>query len=235
MRSWENNKLLLTIKKYKILFCFLLIDIIAIICVSILSFQHHLSEIEKTSVISFNIVPSDSKIYINQKLCQTTLCDAKPGLNDIKISHDGLKSKTYQLKLKENNTTTINTFLNTSKQDFSFYSKKNHSIYLDELKKSSHLYKNDIKLQNYLNIMSIIDHLPINYSQSSYQNLPFISINISAEWDKCPHQNFCLNVTDVTGENTELAKQLIRNYNFNPDNYHIIYSKIDNKKVNYDK
>lgn len=178
MRSWENNKFLLTIRKHKLVFCFILIDIIAIIFVSFLSFQNHLKETEKTSVISFNVVPTSSKIYINQKLCKTTLCSVKPGSTEVKISYAGLKSKTYHLELKENTTTTINDYLNTPKEDFAFYLREDNVKHLDKLKDLSSLRPQDQKLNNFIAKYKILDFLPLEFEEYRDNYFKYIHFKI---------------------------------------------------------
>lgn len=76
--------------------------------------------------------------------------------------------------------------------------------------------------QDYAKKYPAINHLPIIYAHYS-ENFEYTEYRIDGgKFPNC-QQDFCLKITDVTGNNKEKALNHLKSLNINPSDYQIIY------------
>ena len=215
MNLWER------IKNNKLVLGFLVFDLIAIIILIILNILN----LFRSATIDISVVPLDATVTINgKKYDNNSSYNVFPSNNaKVEISHPDLESKSFTVDLKRNSTTSIREYLTGKDGDFSYYAKKSHRDDLDALRTLADNSFKSKDLSAFLKKVAIVEVLPITFSQPAESKYDLISISIAIEYKQCKKQSFCLVVTDLTGKNTELARSLIKENGYNPDEYEIIY------------
>lgn len=221
-----------TIKRHKIISCLLLVNVIAIVVLVVAIIIHN----AKTVTVDIYVVPSDAKIELNGRTYENFVShDVFPGTYHVKISMDGMQTKEYDLELKEGDLGRIWTYLLDENGGFSYYlTHAGDESMLEEV-------ATDEKALNFIaeyqRVASIEDELPIEYDAYTEGFANYIKFDIELDnREDCPKIR-CLKIVDGTGGNEQTAKNLIRDYGYNPDDYEISYEveSIYSPRATYDE
>ena len=206
------------IKKHSVLFVVIIFNLILIgIVIFVLINQN-----SKTALLDVMVTPVDSKITLNnQEIKNFETQKFAPGQYTAKIEKEGMETKEIVLNLENNNTTKLYLYLIGVNNDLSYY--KTNLQDGDILLK---VYDDKIKdfVLDYQSSLNILQKLPIKYANFSQDYTEYREYVIRQSTDqKCNHNAFCLEITDVNGDNYELALQDIRNNGGNPDFFTVFY------------
>lgn len=220
---------------------FLVIDVIAIIGVAVVLIR----QATKVSTITFNIAPVDATISVNGDTSYANgRFDITPGTYEIKISHEGLETKTMTVNIDHRHFVTVATFLSGADGNFEFYEQKNRSSSYQKLKSiasagSNITTDNDTSAEKFITEferkMTIMDKLPIKgyiYSdQSASVSTSGFVIRNGQNNKECTKAT-CL-LVNYYGKDyeSEVAKK-IKKAGYNPDDYQIVYERYQNAKKN---
>ena len=180
----------------------------------------------RTATVDISVVPLDAKITINGKnYDNNSSYNVFPKDNvKVEISHPQLETKIINVDLKKDNTTSIRQYLVDKDKNFSYYTKKSNKNDLAALRELAEKLPEEKELQSFIKNIDILEVLPLTFSQSSDDKYNVVSISIeSGSGRQCNKENFCLIITDLTGKNTDLALDLIRQAGFDPDDYEKIF------------
>ena len=176
----------------------------------------------KTATIDIDVAPSGATIELNgHDYDNFDSYDILPGNYHVKISMDGMQTKEFDLNLQSDGFAKIKTYLLDSDGGFGYY-----MTHPDEEAILAEIADDDASrafVEKYNKIYSIGDLFPMEFSDSS--NGEIISIYIDWSENECNGEKLCLMINDYTGENHELALQMIRDAGYNPDDYEIDFIK----------
>lgn len=218
---------------------FLVIDCLAIIAVVTIIVLN----LKKNSTITFLITPIDSQISINgNNHYSNGRFSIAPGTYEIKISHDGLDSKTLTVNIEPHSNVSISAFLSKD-GNFDFYDSKDNSKSLQTLREiASHdnniTTDNDTSAEKFISDyeynLALYDKLPILdktpsangiYAGVRYQ-YDTLTIADGRNLEKCT-KALCIEINDTSGEKEDYALSIIDKLGFHHEDYQILYQEID--------
>ena len=200
-----------------------IISIVAVVSViiAIIAIAINLSKNARLTVI---VAPIDSEIRINGRKRNNGTSNFLPGDVTITVSHDGLDEKNISLHLEPHHTTTAYIYL-TKDGSFDYY--EGSPADYEALKIITDDDAKDF-IKETERKLSIIDILPLSYyaEQNSQKGVNGFAptretvISDGTSDPKCK-KIICLTLLDDTGSD-ETAKNLLRQYGYNFDDYEII-------------
>lgn len=161
--------------------------------------------------------PTSAKLTIDGKEYQNGTFNLPRGELQVTIEKDGFKTKSFTFNSNINSK--LYTYLEQNDGSYSWYtSHPEDSTILTTI--GDFLADQTADIYNKEN--PIVSKLPIIYANYD-ENYNYTEFRIDGgSFNDC-ESDFCLKVTDTTGNNLEHAKELIREAGFNPDNYQILY------------
>lgn len=232
----ENVPLFKAFFRNKWIIAVLIADVIAILVViGVL-----ISQAAKTSTISFNIAPVKAKISVNGDSHYTNgQFPITPGKYEIKISYEGLETKTLNVDIAPHDFVSVTTFISAANNNFEFYELKSNDDSYQKLKsiasaENNLTTDNDKSAQEFIasleKKLSIKDKLPIKgyvYSASGNgASTGGFSIQRGQDSKSCK-KSTCLLVKYYGIDYQKPAIEKIKDAGYNPDDYQIVYERYD--------
>ena len=225
LQEFFHNKYILII---------LAIDVLAILVIIGLS----ILRLTRVSTISLNIAPLDATISINGNTHYTNgQYDITPGTYEVKISHDGLKTKTFSVNIEPHHFVSVTTFLTDDNGGFEFYQMRNNYDSFQKLKTIASAENNittdgDTSAQEFIvkyeQILSISDVLPLKgylYAEPSVNmSTGGFAIHEGKDNQAC-EKTACLLVKYYGKDYENAVIEKIKEANYNPDDYQIVYER----------
>ena len=192
-------------------------------------------DIHKDAAIVFNVAPVDATITINGDSNYTNGANSiSPGDYEIKISHEGLESKTIKVSIAPRQVITISTFLSGPDNNFEFYELKENYSSMQMLKTiasrgnnitTDHDTSAETFIDDYDRKTQIVNILPIDYFEMDETNKDagkFFGIDLN---DNCDKIDLCLIVAPIKNVSHEEALEFIRSQGYDPNDYDIIFQE----------
>ena len=213
------------IKRHKIisgLFCANIIAVIAVITSIAVYYA-------KTAVVDIYVAPSAATITLNGKPYENFQSyDLLPGDYHVEIAMDGMQTKEYDITLADGGFAKIHDYLLDSMGGgYNYYLTHPEDEYLLTQIAS----KDDQPAQKFISAYEqkagILDILPIDYDAYTDDFAYYIQYKIRVDDSRgdCP-KIACLVIEDNTGDNEQRAKDKIKEYGYNPDDYEIKYEYV---------
>ncbi len=229
----SDSSLLREFFRNKYIRIFLIIDILAVLAVIGLLIYRA----TRISTIYINVAPLNATVSINGTNYSNGQYDITPGSYNIKISREGLETKTISVNIEPHHYVTVTTFLTDANKSFDFYKLKNNYGSYQKLKSIASAEKNittdnDTSAQefiaNYDRITSILDKLPLKgyvYTESGV-NMPTggFAIHNGESTQKCDRRA-CLLVKYYGKDYENAVTEKIKAAGYNPDDYQIVYER----------
>lgn len=222
----EQESIIKQFFQKKVVWVFLFLDLLAIVFVVFASFTN----IQKNSIMTFNVAPLGAKIYVNGIEYQNgKTYRFASGKYKVAIFHDELTSKELEIELNDDSAITITTFLTDGSGEF-YESKSNYSSFekLSQIASSA----NNVTIDHDTSLEQFIDSFQKKYA---IYNEPFIGKaislkNVYGDWyiwgpsasEKCS-ETLCLYVVGLSKEDEPLVSSLIQEYGYNINDYQIVY------------
>ena len=169
-----------------------------------------------TSEVEVLIAPSSATVTINGKSYKNGTYRLPRGNVSVKIEKEGFTSKNYTF-----NTSTNNKLYDYLTQDGSLSWYETHpedAIILTTIGD----YEADALSASFAEKNPISKSLPLVVAEYN-NNDEYIEFRIDGgKLENCD-RDFCLKITDSTGNNLDYARKKIRDLGFNPDDFQIIY------------
>lgn len=227
IRAFFNNKWIRIILVIDVLIIFVLIGI-------------KFWQSTKVSVIEFNIAPIDATISVNGN---TNYANGQysitPGTYEIKISHEGLETKTLSVDIEPHQITPVTLFLTGANNDLSFYELKDNYKSFEKLdsiiSSNQNLTTKDntfVKdfISDFKHKISIFNKLPIKgyvYGDSSANSSSAGFTIQNGQNSKSCDKTTCLLVKYYGHDYEEAVKAKIKEAGYNPADYQIVYERYD--------
>ncbi len=172
------------------------------------------------------VVPTDAEIMVDGEKYDNGLYEhLAVGKKHVIIRKDGFYEKEFDIELKRDEVTRLYAHLDGNQEWYEELKDENTLYLLDII----YEYEGQIKKDDLLEKYPIMSELPIVYEKYSNNYTQYISFRIDGgKYDNCDEE-FCLKITDISGENYERALNLIKDRGYNPDNYKIIYDDTSKK------
>lgn len=206
------------IKQRKAMFIVLALVFIGMVIYGIVSF---IIDCQKTASVEILVAPSSAKIkidhtfYSNQKTSSLF-----PGDYVATISADGFITKTVDLSFQKGETTKLYVILDAENGDENWYK---NNIEEQHIVSTINDYYEALEQKEFLQKYPIIAILPLQIVEVDPTTYDWTEFRIDyGKFENCK-TDFCLKITDSTGGNYDRALQEIRNHDFNPDDYEILY------------
>ncbi len=198
---------------------YIIVGLFGIIAAFVLSIYFATSE---KSEVEIRVAPADANITINGKTYKNGTYTLPNGEAKIHIDFGAdFVAQDYSINIpaKAGEVTKIYTFLLQRDGSTSWYdSHESDAILMNTI--GDYLAEQEAK--SYLDQHPIASELPIIIA-SYDENYNYTEYRIDGgHFTQC-EANFCLKITDVTGNNFENAKEKIKNIGFNPADFEIIY------------
>ena len=202
----------LTIKNHPILVFIFGILIIATTILFIVALA-----LKDTIEIELRIAPASANITIDDNTYRNGKFRIATGTHIIKIEKTGFTTKEF----------TFDTSTTDKIYDYILESDGSYSWYLSHEEDALLLtsigdYEAKLKSANYNSNHPVSTILPIIYANYD-KDYNYTEYRIDGGSFEGCDTDFCIKVTDTTGNNLEPAKQKIRDAGFNPDDYQILY------------
>ena len=186
--------------------------------------------------IYINVAPVDSKITINGKShYKNGTYIVKAGSYNISISHDGLKTKTFNLNLDSDEKANMITFLVGENNDMSYYLERNNSASYEVLNQIAAKGKNvtydkdksaEKTIEKYNRAIGLTKLLPIeNTERDSGDNAIKKSIIIKKSTENSCKSVLCIDALMLYTTDEKEVKSIIVEKGYNPEDYEINYKK----------
>ena len=220
------------IKRHKIA-TLVTINLVALVIAIVIIIIH----LAKTATIDINVAPNDATLTLNgRKYDNNTSHDVLPGNYHVKIAMDGMQAKEYDITLEKNGFVRIWDYLLDEKGGFDYYlSHPEDELALAEIVKDDDKTAKAFIVQ-YEKTIGIFDQLPIiDQTPSTIGDIygvrymyDVLTLENGAEKEQC-QKPFCLYAKDTLGEREEYVKDLIYGLGFDPNDYQIIYEKVEHE------
>lgn len=210
----------------------LIIDALLLIAIIVIAIITAL----RSSILTLNITPVDSKILVNGKEYKNGSYSFLPGTYEVKISHENLDEKTLNVTLNSSHDLTVAAFLKSSTDDFEFYTlKENYDSFLilEEIASMSNNQTYDFDQSAGEFIKDIREKydaldgvLPIEHQE--YINGPDgqeldKDITIKRNYDDECETYLCLKALALGTRDIHFINSFIIEKGLNPEDYEIIY------------
>ena len=173
--------------------------------------------IQMTTEIEIKVTPISATVLIDDKSYENGKFRISSGEHQIKIEKDGFITKEYNFNT--NTTDKLYDYLLESDGSYNWYlTHKEDALLLTSIGD----YESKLASEAYNSKHPIIDKLPIIYANYD-ENYNYTEYRIDGGSFTGCDTDFCLKITDTTGNNYEAAKQKIRDAGFNPDDFQILY------------
>lgn len=219
------------IRRHKIISGLVCINLIAIIIAIVVIAIHH----AKTATININVAPNAAIITLNgQSYNNFESYDILPGDYRVKIAMDGMQTKEYNLHLENNGFARIWDYLLDTDGSFTYY-----LTHPDDFNTLANIAsENDKSAQEFIayynRVIGIYDNLPvIEETPSKFGDMygtnymyDTLTIEDGREQEECT-SHICILATDTDGNREKQASLIISKLGYNPEDYQIIYKKVD--------
>ena len=186
--------------------------------------------------IYINVAPVDSKVTINGKShYKNGTYKVKAGSYDISISHEGLKTKTFNLHLDSDEKANMIAFLVGENNDMSYYLERSNSASYEVLNQIAAKGKNvtydkdksaEKTIEKYNRAIGLTKLLPIeNTERGSGDNAIKKSIIIKKSTEDSCKSVLCIDALMLYTTNENEVKSMIVEKGYNPEDYEINYKK----------
>lgn len=198
---------------------------ISIIIIIILAIVLIIMLNNRVATLIFRVIPSDSMITISQQIFPNNSAQTfEPGHYTAVISKDGFKTKTVDLTLEPDQTTSLNAYLlseNTLDNGFSYYKTNNTDLTALREYLLSHPEDEELKafIEKYDQARTIQTILPLSYRNTATG--AYYSVTYSTDPKKCDFI-YCLDFAASSIELLHEAFQEIIDSGYDINDYRII-------------
>lgn len=211
---------------------FLILDILIVIAFIVII----IINTTKTSTITLDVTPLDAKIQLNGIGYQNGTVAITPGTYEVKISRDGLDSKSFSVTLETGDNLTVAAFLKSGADDFSFYKLKENLDSFFELENiasanNNQTYDKDSSAEafityyrgiyNTLNRKFPIEHQ--EYSETANGRELVKDITIKPVYDEECKTSTCIRAFMLGTDDKDYIKSLIEKKGLKVEDYEVYY------------
>lgn len=207
---------------------FIILITFAIALFLVLPITFFILDLQKTATVNILLAPSFAKVNIDGKEYQSGTERINSYAGKVTVSANGFQSKELEVNLEGGKTTDLYVYLVPNDGNMNWYDERpSERQILSAIGDSFAI----IQSENYHTAHPIIDILPISVAEVNEVTQEILhDYRIDyGEFEGC-ETDFCLKITDHTGRDYENALQYIRDHNYNPDDYQIIYQN-DNMEL----
>ncbi len=195
----------------------------------------------KTVKIKFEVTPLSSTILMNGVKYENGTYTVDPGKYEIQISHEGMDTKTFEVKLEAQDNLFMTTYLSDDGK-FGFYELKENYPDFEVLRSmasagDNRTFDHDTSAMKFIKDFddnyTLMEKLPVINQEPSKYGLEYgvgyeydvLTIMDGADLDECV-KTLCLYVTDTLGGREQYAKSLIDRMGYDANDYQIIYEQV---------
>ena len=173
--------------------------------------------LKDTTEVEIRIAPSSATVTIDGKEYQNGTFRISSGNHQVKIEKAGFEAKEFSFNTAE--TTKVYSYLIETDGSYNWYlNHQDDALLLTSIGD----YESHLKSASYAKKYPISTILPIIYANyDEAYNYTEYRID-GGEFPGC-NSDFCIKITDTTGGNYDAAIQKLKETNFNPGDYQIIY------------
>lgn len=199
----------------------LIILVVFFVIVILSSVIFYLINRQKTASLDILIAPSSATVRLNGKKYKTNQTyQLKPGSYTVTISASEFISQEFTISLSDNQSDKLYTILNPEVGNEDWY--EQHPKDLNIANIISDYYSN-LNLQEYREKYPIVNILPIQVVEVNQTTYDWTEYRIDyGNFTGCD-SDFCLKITDSTGDNYNNAIEKMKSAGYNPEQYQIIY------------
>ena len=212
------------IRNHKVLSLLLFLNVVAVLVVILVIVIHN----AKTATVDIMVAPMNATVELNgAKYENMRSHNVMPGDYHVKISMEGMQTKEYDFSIEKDGFVRVWTYLLDANGGFDYYlSHPDDAMLLDDVISDDDKVAQSF-VDEYKQKIGIVDILPINYDAYSDDFSEYVQYGtrVDNSRDDCP-KVACLVIEDNTGGNEQRAKDKIREYGYNPDDYEIKYEYV---------
>ena len=171
----------------------------------------------QTTEVEILIAPASATTLVDGKEYKNGTYRLSNGEHIIKITKENFTPKEFNFNTKD--TKKVYAYLIETDGSMNWYlNHEDDALILTQIGS----YEADIEEAKYAEENPIIDKFPIVYANYD-ENLNYTEYRIDAgSFEKCK-SDFCIKVTDTTGNNLDAAKKLLKENDIDPEKYEILY------------
>lgn len=180
----------------------------------------------RTATVEILVTPSTAHISLNHKSYHNGTYRLRAGNYQVSLSSPEFTSQTFTFELKPKQTHKLYAFLEPKDPDSDYYQTHPKDA---KLLTTIGDYLAQIDAKTQLDQYPVLEHLPIVFAEYSKDYSTYTEYRIDGGSFKsdnpklnCP-TDFCLKITDVTGNNYQKAIDHLKSLHINPADYHILY------------
>ena len=226
-----NEPPLALLFRNKIVRAILIIDVIVVIVLVGIA----IAQSFKTSTLTLNVVPVNSKILVNGKKYQNGSYPLHPGTHKIEISHPDLDTKIFDIKLEAEHNLAIATFLKKG-DDLSFYTRKDSLpdfYHLEQIASASSnfTYDRDTSAEAFISktrtALDLYNNaLPIEYQEyekNDGESSVVVDVSIKQHYGQECQTFLCIKAFILGAADEAFANTLLIDAGFKLEDYEIYY------------
>ena len=208
------------VRNHKVISIVIAVNLVAVM-VLVIAFIIHNS---KTATIDILVAPENATIEINGKSYENYQSyDLTPGDYTAVISMEYMQTREVNFTLGEGDFYRLHTYLLSQDGSFEYYEYNHNDEQLLEKIATKDDKEAQAFIERYKQLYSITEVLPFEYSvRAEDNNGEVISISVH-QYDGACFDIVCLEISDYTGKNHDMAIQMIKDAGYNPDDYTVTY------------
>ena len=210
----------------------LILDVLIVITFVVIIIMN----LSKTSTITLDVTPLDAKIQLNGAEYQNGTVAIAPGTYEVKISRDGLDSKTFSITIETGDNLTIAAFLKSGTNDFSFYKLKENLDSFFELENiasanNNKTYDKDSSAEEFVAYYrgiykTLSTKFPIEhqeYTETANGRELVKDVTIKPVYDEECKTSTCIKAFMLGTDDKEFIKSLIEKKGLKVEDYEVYY------------
>lgn len=195
----------------------------------------------RTARIEFDITPMDAKITMNGTIYENGTYAIAPGKYEIQISHEGMDTKTFEVKLEAQDNLFMTTYLSDGGK-FGFYELKENYPDFEALRSvasagDNRTFDHDTSAMKFIkdfdDSYALLEELPVINEEPSKNGFEsgvryaydVLTIMDGADLEECV-KTLCLYVTDTLGGREQYAKSLVDKMGYDANDYQMVYKQV---------
>lgn len=198
------------VKNHKVIVSAVVVDVILIVTIAVLG----AIKASKTAVLDILLIPGVAVVEIDGEEYGTGAYRMRPGMMTATIKAEGFESKTVTLELKAGETTKVYDYLEATDDNANYYAKNANDA--EALMRVGG--ETGAKLAKILSIAKVLPIIEFNYG-----GLDGESTEVVVDRDLTCDATFCLMVTGDKSAGHEKSQNMIREEEYNPEDYKIRY------------
>lgn len=208
------------VRNHKVISIVIAVNLVAVM-VLVIAFIIHNS---KTATIDILVAPENATIEINGKAYENYQSyNLAPGDYTAVISMEYMQIREISFTLNDDDFYRLNTYLLSQDGSFEYYEYNHEDEQLLEKIATKDDKEAQAFIEHYKQLYNITEVLPLEYSvRAEDNNGEVVSISVH-QYDGACFDIVCLEISDYTGKNHDMAIQMIKDAGYNPDDYTVTY------------